>query len=158
NEAELQAVLEETRAVLSAAVERRAELERVVAHAGQAHLALVRAAADRREGLARLTRPVEALRSSSRATAEGVEPISGALADGWERAELAQREFDELQHKLEALHAGEVALNERHEAALSSHGTAVARSAELTAAHREAEQQRASWRARVEALSLGLAR
>ncbi|MGH3824840.1 MAG: chromosome segregation protein SMC, partial [Pseudonocardiaceae bacterium] len=158
NEAELYTVLEEAKAVLSAAVDRRAELEQALAHAEQAHLAVVRAVADRREGLARLTGQVEALRSSSGATAEEIERLSSALADAWERAELAQREFDELQHKLEALHTGEVSLNERHEAAVSAHATAVARNAELTAALREAEQQRASWRARVEALSLGLAR
>jgi chromosome segregation protein len=157
-EAELHAVLDEARVVLSAAVDRRAELEQAVADAERAHLAAVRAVADRREGLARLTGQVEALRSSSGATAEEIERLSGALADAWERAELAQREFDELQHKLADLHTGEVSLNERHEAALSAHATAVARSAELTAAQREAEQQRASWRARVEALALGLAR
>ncbi|MGH3696799.1 MAG: chromosome segregation protein SMC [Pseudonocardiaceae bacterium] len=158
NEAELHAVAEEARAVLATAVDRRAELEQALADAERAHLAAVRAVADRREGLARLTGQVEALRSSSGATAEEIERLSSALAEAWERAELAQREFDELQHQLEALHTGEVGLNERHEAALSAHATAAARSSELTAAHREAEQQRASWRARVEALSLGLAR
>jgi chromosome segregation protein len=158
HEAELHAVLDEARTVLSATVDRRYELEQALADAERAHLAAARAVADRREGLARLTGQVEALRSSSGATAEEIERLSTALADAWERAELALREFDELQHKLEALHDGEVGLNERHEAALSAHATAAARSAELTAAHREAEQQRASWRARVEALSLGLAR
>jgi chromosome segregation protein len=158
NETELHAVVEEARAVLSAAMDCRIELEDALADAERAHLAAVRAVADRREGLARLTGQVEALRSTSGATAEEIERLSSALALAWERAELAQREFDELQHQLEALHAGEVGLHERHEAALSAHTTAAQRSAELTAAHREAEQQRASWRARVEALSLGLTR
>jgi chromosome segregation protein len=158
NEAELHAVVEEARAILSAAMDQRIELEDALADAERAHLAAVRAVADRREGLARLTGQVEALRSTSGTTAEEIERLSSALALGWERAELAQREFDELQHQLEALHAGEVGLNERHEAAVSAHTTAARRSAELTAAHREAEQQRASWRARVEALSLGLTR
>jgi chromosome segregation protein len=158
NEAELHAVLEEARLVLSAALDRRAELEQALAAAERVHLAAARAVADRREGLARLTGRVEALRSSSAATAEEIERLSSTLAGAWERAELAQRDFDELVCKLEALHAGEVGLNERHEAAMSAHATATARSAELSAAHREAEQQRVSWRARVEALSLGLAR
>jgi chromosome segregation protein len=158
NEAELHAVVEEARAVLSAAVARRSELDQALADAERAHLAAVRAVADRREGLARLAGQVEALRSSSGATAEEIERLSSALADAWERMECAQREFDELQYKLAALHAGEVGLNERHEAAMSAHATAAARTVELTAALREAEQQRASWRARVEALSLGLAR
>ncbi|MGH3574433.1 MAG: chromosome segregation SMC family protein, partial [Pseudonocardiaceae bacterium] len=158
SEAELHAVVEEARAALSEAVDRRGELEQAVGDAERAHLAAVRAVADRREGLARLAGQVEALRSTSGATAEEIERLSGGLADARERASSAQREFEELQHQLDALHAGEVGLDERHEAAAAAHVTAAARSAELTAEHREAEQQRASWRARVEALSIGLAR
>jgi chromosome segregation protein len=158
NESELHAVVEQAQAVLSGALDRRVELEQAVADAERAHLAAVRAVADRREGLARLAGQVEALRSTSGATTEEIDRLSGALADAWHRAEAAQQEFEELQHTLDALHAGEVGLNERHEAAVSAHATAAQRSAELAAAHREAEQQRASWRARVEALSVGLAR
>ncbi|MBV8993486.1 MAG: chromosome segregation protein SMC [Pseudonocardiales bacterium] len=158
NEAELHAVVEQAQAVLSAALDRRVELEQAVADAERAHLAAARAVADRREGLARLAGQVEALRSTSGATSEEIDRLSGALADAWQRAEAAQQEFDELQHTLDALHAGEVGLNERHESAVSAHATSAQRGAELTAAHREAEQQRASWRARVEALSVGLAR
>jgi chromosome segregation protein len=157
-EAELHAVLEEARATLAGALERRVELEQAVANAERDHLAAVRAVADRREGLARLAGQVEALRSTSGATAEEIERLSGALADARQRAQDAQREFDELGYQLDTLHAGEVGLNERHEAALAAHAAAAQRSAELAAAHREAEQQRASWRARVEALSIGLAR
>jgi len=158
SETELHAVVEEARATLADAVDRRVELEQAVGEAERTHLAAVRAVADRREGLARLAGQVEALRSTSGATAEEIERLSGALADGRERARSAQREFEELQGELDALHAGEVGLDERHEAAAAAHVTAAARSAELAAAHREAEQQRASWRARVEALSIGLAR
>ncbi|MGQ0718287.1 MAG: chromosome segregation protein SMC [Pseudonocardiales bacterium] len=157
-EAELHAVVDEVRVTLSAALERRAELEQAVADAERAHLAAVRAVADRREGLARLAGQVEALRSTSGATAEEIERLSSALADARERAASAQREFDQIQHEIDALHVGQVGLNERHEAALAAHAIAAQRAAELTAAHREAEQQRASWRARVEGLSLGLAR
>jgi chromosome segregation protein len=157
-EAELHAVVEEARQTLSGALDRRVELEEAVADAERTHLAAVRAVADRREGLARLAGQVEALRSTSGATEEEIERLSVALVDARERTESAQREFDDLQHKLDALHAGEVELDERHEAALAARAAAAQRSAELTAAHREAEQQRASWRARVEALSLGLAR
>nr|MDQ3764823.1 chromosome segregation protein SMC [Actinomycetota bacterium] len=157
-EAELHQVVAQAKTILSDALERRVELEQAVTDAERAHLAAVRAVADRREGLARLAGQVEALRSTSGSTAEEIERLSSALADARERAEDAQREFDELQHKLDALHAGEVGLDERHEAALAAHATAAQRTAELTAAHREAEQQRASWRARVEALSVGLTR
>jgi chromosome segregation protein len=158
SEAQLHAVVEEARAALSDAVDRRVELEQAVGDAERAHLAAVRAVADRREGLARLAGQVEALRSTSGATAEEIERLSGGLVDARERARSAEREFEDLQHQLDALHAGEVGLDERHEAASAAHATAAARSAELAAAHREAEQQRVSWRARVEALSIGLAR
>ncbi|HEY2763775.1 MAG TPA: chromosome segregation protein SMC [Pseudonocardiaceae bacterium] len=157
-EAELHEVVEQARVMLSGALERRAELEQAVTDAERAHLAAVRAVADRREGLARLTGQVEALRSKSGATAEEIERLSTAAAEAQERAENAQREFGELQDEIGALHAGEVGLDERHETALAVHRAAAERVAELTAEHREAEQQAASWRARVDALSLGLAR
>ncbi|MDQ2883816.1 MAG: chromosome segregation protein SMC, partial [Actinomycetota bacterium] len=158
SEAELHAVVDEARAVLSDAVDRRVELEQAVGDAERAHLAAVRAVADRREGLARLAGQVEALRSTSGSTAEEIDRLAGGLADARERARSAEREFEELQHELGALHAGEVGLDERHEAASVAHASAAQRSTELAAAHREAEQQCASWRARVEALSMGLAR
>ncbi|MGH3856199.1 MAG: chromosome segregation protein SMC, partial [Pseudonocardiaceae bacterium] len=157
-EAELRAVVEQASAVLSDALDRRVELERAVTDAERAHLAVARALADRREGLARLAGQVEALRSTSGATEEETERCSSALAQATERAQAAQREFDELTHKLTALHAGEAKLDERHESALAAHAIAAQRGAELVAAHRDAERQRASWRARVEALSIGLAR
>ncbi|MGB8962968.1 MAG: chromosome segregation protein SMC, partial [Pseudonocardiaceae bacterium] len=158
SEAELHAVVEEATAALSDAVDRRGELEQAVGDAERAHVFAVRAVADRREGLARLAGQVEALRSTSGATAEEIERLSGGLVDAMERAQSAQREFEQLQEELGALHAGEVGLDERHEAASAAHAVAVQRSTELAAAHREAEQQRASWLARVEALSMGLAR
>ncbi|MGH3941922.1 MAG: chromosome segregation protein SMC, partial [Pseudonocardiaceae bacterium] len=157
-DAELHELVEQARTILSDALEHRAELEQDVAEAERAHLAAVRAVADRREGLARLTGQVEALRSKSGATTEEIERLSTALAEAQDRADSARREFDVLQHEIGALHAGEVGLDERHEAALAAHGAAAERVAELTAAHRDAEQQAASWRATVDALSLGLAR
>ncbi|MPZ65095.1 MAG: chromosome segregation protein SMC [Pseudonocardiaceae bacterium] len=144
--------------MLSGAQQRRTELEQAVADAERAHVAAVRAVADRREGLARLSGEVEALRSKSGATADEIERLSAALAEARERASSAQREFDERQAEIGTLDAGEVGLDERHEAALAAHAEAQARVTELTAEHREAEQQRASWSARVEALSLGLDR
>ncbi|HZC13288.1 MAG TPA: hypothetical protein VE270_04630, partial [Thermoleophilaceae bacterium] len=157
-ETELQAVVEQARARLSGALARRAELEQVVADAERDYLAAVRAVADRREGLARLSGKVEALRSKSGATADEIERLSAALAEARERAAAAQREFDARQHEIGVLDEGELGLNERHEEALAAHAEAVTRVEELAAEHREAEQQRAWWTARVDALSVGLAR
>ncbi|MGH3870381.1 MAG: chromosome segregation protein SMC [Pseudonocardiaceae bacterium] len=157
-EAELHAVVEEVRATLSDALDRRVELEQAVAGAERAHLAAVRAVADRREGLARLAGQVEALRSTSSAGTEEIERLSTALAEAQERAVHAQRELDVLQHEADARQAGKVGLDEHHDAVRAAQATAAQRVTELTAAHRQAEQQQASWRARVEALSLGLVR
>jgi chromosome segregation protein len=157
-EAQRHEAVEQAGTELSGAQQRRAELEQVVADAERAHVAAVRAVADRREGLARLSGQVDALRSKSGATADEIERLSAALAQARERATTAQREFDERQAEIGTLDAGEVGLDERHEAALAAHAEAQARVTELAAEHREAEQQRASWSARVEALSLGLDR
>jgi chromosome segregation protein len=157
-EAELAEVVATSRAMLSAAVQGRAELEDDLAAAEKRHLAAVHAIADRREGLARLAGQVEALRTKSLATADEIDRLSTALAEAGERASAAQSEFDERQTDIGALDAGEVGLNARHEAALAAHAVAKARVEELTSAEREAEQAIAHWKATVDALSIGLAR
>ena len=157
-EAELAEVVERDRAALSAAVAVRAELEDALAAAERRHLDAVRSIAHRREGIARLGGQVEALRSKVGATAEEIERLSATLAHARHRAAAAQLEFDELQSEIGALDAGEVGLDARHEAALAAHAASTARVAELAAAEREAEQSIAHWKARIDALSLGLAR
>ncbi|MQA14107.1 MAG: chromosome segregation protein SMC [Pseudonocardiaceae bacterium] len=157
-EERLQGVVEQDRATLSGTQQRRAELEQALGDAERAHLAAVRAVADRREGVARLSGQVEALRSKSGATAEEIERLSAALAQARERAAAAQREFDDRQAEIGTLDAGEVGLDERHEAAVAAHTEVEQRVTELEAEHRDTEQQRASWAARVDALSVGLAR
>jgi chromosome segregation protein len=157
-EEQLHRDMERARASLSESMQRRLELDEALAEADRELRDAARARADRREGLARLVGQVEALRSTSGSTAEQIARLSGALAEAQERAAGAQRECDELQHTLEALHASEAGLKERHDAAVAAHTTAAQRSVELIAALREAEQQLASWRARVEALAVGLAR
>src|SRR4051794_26509898 len=96
-EAELNEAVTEARIVLAESSERRAELERMVTAAEKAHLAAVRLIADRREGLARLTGQVEALRSKNNASAEEIERLSTSLAEAGERAEIARVELAEQQ-------------------------------------------------------------
>ncbi|MEO9220402.1 MAG: chromosome segregation protein SMC, partial [Mycobacteriaceae bacterium] len=126
--------------------------------AEHAHLAAVRAVADRREGLARLTGQVDTLRSRSEASAAEVERLSGAIAEARARGADAQAEFDAVQAEIAGLDAGEVGLNERHERAVAAYAAAERRVAELLAAERTAEQEVASGTATVTALSVGLAR
>jgi len=157
-EAELAEAVLHARYTLAESAERRAELERAVSAAERAHLAAVRAVADRREGLARLAGQVEALRTKCNATAEEIERLSTALAESAERAEAVRRELAEQQASQGVEDTDDAALGLRHERAVQAEAVAKSRVDELTATERTAEKEIASWRARVDALSLGLSR
>jgi chromosome segregation protein len=157
-EESLRDALEDDRSRLGEAVAERQELERSLAAAERALVAAVRAVADRREGLARLGGQVEAVRNRLGAKAEEIERLAAAAAEARERASAAQAEFDALQSEVGALDEGELGLDERHEAAVEAYDQAKALVRSLGEAAREAEQDRATWSARKEALSLGLTR
>lgn len=158
NEAELAEVVQGARTELIGITDRRAELEQAVTAAERAHLAAVRAIADRREGLARLAGKVDALRSKSNATTEEIERLSTALAEATERAEVAQRELDDATAETGYSEEDDAGIAERLERAMAAHQIAKARVEELVAAERSAEKEIAAWKARVDALSLGLTR
>jgi chromosome segregation protein len=157
-ELELQEGVTEARIGLAEAVEIRTELERMVTAAEKAHLAAVRAIADRREGLARLSGQVEALRSKTNATAEEIERLSSTLAEASERTEIAQLELAEQEAATGTEDEGDLGLDERHQQAVQANEAAKNRVEELVKAERAAERDIASWKARVDALSLGLTR
>ncbi|MFS8101020.1 chromosome segregation protein SMC [Lentzea alba] len=157
-ELELQEGVTEARIALAEAVETRSELERMVSQAEKAHMAAVRAIADRREGLARLSGQVEALRSKTNATAEEIERLSVTVAEASERVEFASIELAEAQAVTGYEDEGDNDLDERHRHAVQSNDAARQRVEELVKAERTAERDIASWRARVDALSLGLTR
>ncbi|MFC6088650.1 chromosome segregation protein SMC [Saccharothrix lopnurensis] len=157
-EQELQDGVTDARVGLAEAVETRAELERVVSAAEKAHLAAVRAIADRREGLARLSGQVEALRSKTSATAEEIERMSASLAEAVERAEFAARELAEAREVIGTEDEDDLGLDDRHRLAVEADDAARSRVEELVRAERAAERDIASWQARVDALSLGLTR
>jgi chromosome segregation protein len=157
-ELELQEGVTEARIALAEAVETRAELERMVSQAEKAHIAAVRAIADRREGLARLSGQVEALRSKTNATAEEIERLSVTVVEASERVEFASIELAEAQAVTGYEDEGDNDLDERHRHAVQAHDAARQRVDELVKAERTAERDIASWRARVDALSLGLTR
>ncbi|GAB1514669.1 chromosome segregation protein SMC [Actinophytocola sp. KF-1] len=157
-EAELGEHVEIARGMLGETAERRAELEEQVRAAEKAHMAAVRAVADRREGLARLAGQVEALRSKTNATAEEIERLSTALAEATERAELAAVELAEAQEETGIEDSGDAGLADRHQRAVEAQKAAQARVEELVRAERTAEKDIASWKARVDALSMGLNR
>lgn len=157
-ELELSEGVTEARIALAEAVETRAELERMVSQAEKAHIAAVRAIADRREGLARLSGQVEALRSKTNATAEEIERLSVTLSEATERVEVASMELAEAREITGTEDEDDHGLDERHRQAVQSNDAARQRVEELVKAERTAERDIASWRARVDALSLGLTR
>jgi chromosome segregation protein len=166
-EAELAAAVAEARQRLSDVLDERAEHEKTLAAAERAHLAAVRALADRRAGLATLAGRAEALRSGAAATAAEIERLSQALAEAQDRTADAEAELAAGRDELGDLDGGDGTagslaasvrgLEQRCAAARDGHETARGRVAELVAGERAAEQQRAHWRARVDALSVGLA-
>jgi chromosome segregation protein len=158
-EEELVAAVVEARQRLAEVLEERAEHERTLQAAERAHMAAVRAIADRRAGLATLAGKAEALRSGAAATAEEIERLSEALGEAEARIVAAAEELEAAREELGVLDeadSGELAA--RVEAAAEAQESAAARVRELVARERELEQQRAHWRARVDALSVGLAR
>ena len=120
--------------------------------------AVLRAAADRREGLARLSGQVESLRSRVEAADAEIGRLSAAHAQATERAERATRAFTSTESKVAGLDAGETGLDAEHESAVEQ---LVGLDAELTGLRKEelaAAQTRAALAARVEALHIGLQR
>jgi chromosome segregation protein len=135
-----------------------AERERRATEADKAHLAAVRAEADRREGLARLGGQVDTMRTRVESIDESVARLSERIEEAVARAQQSRAEFETVQGRVGALDQGEVSLDENHERTVAALRLADERVAELQSAERGAERQVASLRARIDALSVGLAR
>ncbi|MGB3333572.1 MAG: AAA family ATPase, partial [Mycobacterium sp.] len=157
-EQQLLAELAEAGIRLEAARAELAERERRSTEAEKAHLAAVRAEADRREGLARLTGQVETIRARVESIDTHVGQLSTRIEEAAGRAQAAQAEFETIQGRVSELDQGEVGLDDHHERTVATLQLADERVAELQAAERAAERQVASLHARIEALSMGLER
>ncbi|QUH04519.1 chromosome segregation protein SMC [Saccharopolyspora erythraea] len=157
-EIELREEMERAREVLSEVVRRRSELESSLKAAEQAHMAAVRAIADRREGAARLAGQVESMRSKAGATADEIERLSTSLAEAEERAEVAERAVADAEEESDGYDSDDAGLEDRRATAAEARDAARARVEELVRAERATEREIASWKARVEALSMGLRR
>lgn len=157
-EQQLLAALAAARARLDTARAELTDRERRAAEAEKAHLAAVRAEADRREGLARLAGRVETMRARVESIDEQVAQLSQRIEDAAARAQQARAEFETVQGRVGELDQSEAGLDEQHERAVAALRLADERVAELQAAERGAERQVASLRARIEALSIGLQR
>ncbi|QWF82876.1 chromosome segregation protein SMC [Amycolatopsis sp. CA-230715] len=157
-EEELNEAVAEARSMLSQTVQRREQLEHAVQAAEKAHMAAVRAIADRREGLAKLTGQVEALRSKNGATSDEIERLTVSIDEANARAEQAAEELEEARAEGGVEESDDAGLQERHDRAVEANNAAKARVEELVKAERTAERDIASEKARVDALSMGLKR
>jgi chromosome segregation protein len=120
--------------------------------------ALQRAAADRREGLARLHGQVNALKSRAAAADEEIGRLSTSREEALERAERAQRDFTALETRIAGLDAGEEGLDAEHEGAASALADVEERLAKTREEAQLADRERSALTARKEALELGLNR
>ncbi len=157
-EAQLEAEVAAADERLAEATERRTQLEEAHQSEDRRLSALLRAAADRREGLARLAGQVNSLRARSGAAEEEIGRLTEAHTAALEKAAKAQRDFTALESRVAGLDSGEESLDSEHEEASEALSTVEAELAELTTTEQTARADRAALAARLEALQLGLDR
>ncbi|WP_432511727.1 chromosome segregation protein SMC [Kineococcus sp. SYSU DK001] len=157
-EAELTARVRADRAALEEVLAARAEADRAAREEDQRVAAALRAAADRREGLARLGGQVAARGSRVEAAEAELERLSGSLADAEARRRRAQTEFTALETQVAGVEEGEEGLDAAHEAAAAALEAAEEALEAARTDLQAAERDRATWSARKEALEIGLAR
>ncbi|NMO90036.1 chromosome segregation protein SMC [Actinomycetospora sp. TBRC 11914] len=163
------------REALEEAAAHREGAEETLTGAERRLAAARRAAADRREGLARLAGQVETQRGRVAAALEELETLATSITEAGERAAAAREELAEAE---EAAGTTAEAAPESHDggeggeggapgdtdpeaafdAATERHEQVRAEVDRAGAAHRDAERDRAHWKARVEALELTLTR
>jgi chromosome segregation protein len=157
-ETTIEAEVEEHRATLEQAVSARRTAEDAVAEEERRVAGLQRAAADRREGLARLTGQVNVLRSRAAAADDEIGRLTQSHEDALSRAARAQRDFTSLETRVAGLDAGEEGLDAEHEAAAAQLDDLEERLAKAREEAQRAERDRSTLAARKDALELGLNR
>nr|WP_275941435.1 chromosome segregation protein SMC [Planosporangium mesophilum] len=157
-EAMLRAELESAQDRLAEAVENRQQLERRLAEAEKALVAAHKAIADRREGLAKLSGQVESARSRTTAASDEIARLASGVTEAQARAEVAQEAYDAQAAGASEADRDDAELELRHSEAVRIHDAAAATVKQLSDAERTAEREAAQWKAREEALSMGLRR
>ena len=155
---ELEQDIEARRGALEAASAAKAEAEEAARAEDQRLTAQLRAAADRREGLARLAGQVAAARSRVESAQAELGRLRDSLAAGTERRARAQAEFTELENQVAGVEEGEESLDADYEAASGVLDAVLQEIADLKAAVNEGVRKRDALAARLDALKLGLDR
>ncbi|KAA1418527.1 chromosome segregation protein SMC [Nocardioides humilatus] len=157
-EAEILALVAEQQSSLEEAVTARKAAEDAAAQEERRVAGMLRAAADRREGLARLHGQVNALRTRATAAGEELGRLEAARADAIARSERAHHDFTALETRVAGLDAGEEGLDAEHEAAAGLLEDIEERLAKTREEAQQADRDKSALGARKEALELGLAR
>jgi chromosome segregation protein len=155
---ELLAEIAAATAALTAAVTARTESERRYAAEQQRLAALVRAAADRREGLAKLAGQVAAKASRVEAGEAEVGRLQAGVGQILARSLEAEREFARLEASIAVDEEGEEGLDAAYEKANAELTALQAEQERLREQERTADRDRQSATARAEALALSLTR
>ncbi|QCB98952.1 chromosome segregation protein SMC [Arthrobacter sp. PAMC25564] len=148
----------ERRSALDAAAAARQDAENAAAAEDKRLAALLRAAADRREGLARLAGQVGAARTRVESAQAELGRLRESQKAGEERRRLAHSEFTALESQVAGVEDGEETLDADYEDAGASLDAILADIEALKAAGREGERERGALLARRDALQLGLNR
>ena len=167
-EAEAQRVREQLERMATSVAEAARALEQTVARRNEAEAAytteerriagLLRAAADQREGLARLHGQVNAIKSRAAAAGDEIGRLTTARDEADARASNAHHAFTVQENEIAGLNAGESGLDAELELAESTLGAVDDRLTRLGRDIHAAERRQAALTARKEALELGLAR
>jgi chromosome segregation protein len=157
-ESEIAAEVERQRLTLEQAVTDRRTTEEAAAEEDRRIAALQRAAADRREGLARLVGQVNAVKSRAAAADEEIGRLEAARGAAVARAERAQHDFTALETRIAGLDAGEEGLDAEHEGAVATLDDVTEQLAKLREEAAQADRDRSALLARKDALELGLNR
>ena len=155
---ELGREVELARDALAVAVTDRTAAEEAAAREERRVAEAERAAADRREGLVRLTGKVQSAQSRLDTRATEIERLSASIAEATERADLALSQFQSIEVQVVGLDEGEVGLDAEHEQAQAKLEVADADVERLRTAESVAERERASLSGRLDALAMGLSR
>ncbi|MCQ1953029.1 chromosome segregation protein SMC [Arthrobacter sp. zg-Y238] len=156
--AALEEEIEDRRARLEDAVEIREAAEEDAAAEEKRYAGLLRAAADRREGLARLTGSVEAARSRVASAQSEAGRLRDSITAAEERRTRAREEFEQLEGSAAGAEAGEADLDAEYEDAQAALEAAEQELRQLQQAEREAVRETENLAARREALAVGLDR
>jgi chromosome segregation protein len=157
-EAELALQAAGARSALEAALRLRADTESALEAEERRLAGLIRAAADRREGVARLGGQVEGLRRRAVAADAELDRLRQAREHALSRAAAAEREFTALESTIAGLSVGEQGLDAEHDRLQRELEAAEEALAAALEEQRTAERERAALAARQEALEIGLAK